>query len=86
MTLVNKLSKNLAYLFPLDHKGFCNAFCNSIFNNVYMSMDHCEYSLGVIQRNSQVGREQTDISDDVKPLQTQAEILFLPIPFFWSIN
>lgn len=37
-TLVNKLSKNLAYLFPLDHKGFCNAFCNSIFNNVYMSM------------------------------------------------
>ena len=46
--------------------------------------DH--YSLGATLMTSQLSRENTGFPGDKKPLQIQAEILFLPISFFQTIN
>lgn len=45
-----------------------------------------DYSLGAIPMTSQLSRENTGFPGDKKPLQIQADILFLPISVFQTTN
>ena len=50
-------------------------------------MGHWDYCfLGAILMTSQLNRENTGFPGDKKPLQIQAELLFLSISFFRTIN